>query len=100
MKRDPIEWQKRNVRCDVSLVGLARSARSGDQTVTVTNLSYEGCQIAPEHDVQIGELMTLELTGVGPIQAQVRWTIGGKAGLRFLPDKSVETLQADLSEWL
>jgi hypothetical protein len=50
---------------------------------SVTNLSLEGCQV--QSWFRIGDMLELTLPRIGRVQGQVRWAVGGKAGIRFLP---------------
>jgi hypothetical protein len=60
----------------------------------VTNLSYEGCQLLAEAELCVGETLVLTLADRGSVQAQVRWTAGDKAGIKFLSDDSSELRRA------
>ncbi|WP_430741969.1 PilZ domain-containing protein [Sphingomonas hankyongi] len=48
----------------------------------ITNVSDDGCQIACEENLPIGAAVSLRLELVS-IAATVRWSLPGKAGLRF-----------------
>ncbi|NJC06849.1 hypothetical protein GGQ97_002642 [Sphingomonas kaistensis] len=45
------------------------------------NVSEQGCCIIG--DFKIGECFVVTLPKIGTFGAQVRWAIGGRAGLRF-----------------
>ena len=56
----------------------------GSRTKTiVSNLSLEGCRIAGWF--LIGDTITVRIPKIGDMRGQVRWALGGLAGLRFLP---------------
>jgi hypothetical protein len=52
--------------------------------VTVTDVSDQGCKVASNHILPIGEIVQLAIHGHDMIPVSVRWTICGKAGLRFI----------------
>ena len=52
--------------------------------VKVRNVSTCGFMAACREPVGIGSYVSLEVPGVGPVQAQVRWQIGGTMGGMFL----------------
>lgn len=49
--------------------------------VEVTDLTGEGCCVTGTY--RIGEWLSIALPRTNELRAQVRWTIFGKAGLRF-----------------
>ena len=52
--------------------------------VKVQNLSSAGFMAECAEPVRIGSYVTLEVPGIGPVQAQIRWQIGMKMGGMFL----------------
>jgi hypothetical protein len=84
MEREPIDWLPRAMRRRVSLTGVARWEDASTAGVLVSNISYEGCHLWSDHELELGETVRLMLPGYGRIDAQVRWTDGGSAGVRFL----------------
>jgi hypothetical protein len=61
--------------------------RSNDQAVlpiTVCDLSTSGFMAECMRPVLIGSYVSLDLPGIGPVHAQVRWQVGGKLGGKFL----------------
>lgn len=70
-------------------VGMSASTqlRSNDQAVsqvTVCDLSTSGFMAECMRPVLIGSYVSLDLPGIGPVHAQVRWQVGRKLGARFL----------------
>jgi hypothetical protein len=55
--------------------------RGGTHKVQVTDLTGDGCCVTGTY--RIGEWVTIVLPMTNELRAQVRWTIFGKAGLRF-----------------
>ena len=52
--------------------------------IKVENLSSAGFMAECAESVRIGSYVTLDVPGIGPVQAQVRWQIGAKMGGMFL----------------
>jgi hypothetical protein len=52
--------------------------------VTVTDVSEEGCKVASNQMLPIGEIVQLKIQGSEMVPVSVRWAILGKAGLRFI----------------
>ena len=52
--------------------------------IKVENLSSAGFMAECAESVRIGSYVTLDVPGIGPVQAQVRWQIGVKMGGMFL----------------
>ncbi len=70
-------------------VGLSASTqlRSNDQMlseVRVRDLSTSGFMAECMRPVLIGSYVSLDLPGIGPVHAQIRWQIGPRLGARFL----------------
>lgn len=82
-------WIKRNERRDVNVRAVAYLSDGTAIDVRVTNISYEGCQLEAEQMLPIGEKLKLALPSLGEAPAQVRWSIGSKAGLYFLLEESL-----------
>jgi hypothetical protein len=52
--------------------------------IKVENLSTAGFMAECAESVRIGSYVTLDVPGIGPVKAQVRWQIGMKMGGMFL----------------
>jgi hypothetical protein len=66
--------------------------RSPDQRVaevTVCDLSTSGFMAECLRPVLIGSYVSLDLPGIGPVNAQVRWQVGGRMGGKFLDPVSL-----------
>jgi hypothetical protein len=66
--------------------GLAQLHHSGwyKIEVTIRDVSTSGFMAECQEPVRIGSYVSLEVPGVGPVKAQVRWQLGGKMGGLFL----------------
>jgi hypothetical protein len=89
LKREKLDWSARSSRRDVDITGAASWSDGTSATVTVANLSYEGCELRSAHGFNKGEIVRLSLPNTGKIQAQIRWVRGECAGARFLTGDSV-----------
>ena len=78
-------------RRDVEFGAFAERADGSEAVLTVSNLSYDGCQIRSEENFQIGERLKLNLPRRGQIFAEIRWAAQGKAGTAFVLDEGSST---------
>jgi len=84
VRRDDLEgWIDRQVRRAVDFMAFVHRPDGSRRSVRITNLSYDGCEIDGAA-VQVGDPVKLDLTGLGKVEAEVRWIAGDKAGTRFL----------------
>ena len=88
MEREPIDWSPRPSRRRVGLTGVGYWPDGSSAPVAVCNISYQGCQLWSDHPIVQGERLTLSIPSHGTIEAQIRWTEGGAAGVRFLTGSS------------
>ena len=77
-------WIDRNERRPVQAAAVAYLPDGGAVSVRLTDISYEGCQVESDEILPIGCRITLALPRLGDIAAQVRWSLHGRAGIRFL----------------
>jgi hypothetical protein len=69
-----------------SVEGAAQLSQSGlyKVEVTIRDVSTSGFMAECPEPVRIGSHVSLEVPGVGPVRAQVRWQLGGRMGGMFL----------------
>jgi hypothetical protein len=70
-------------RRPVSLRGYALGP-GRDSDISVSDLSYGGCQIQSCDEFSEGEVVELRIIKRGAAAAEIRWTEDGRAGVRFL----------------
>ena len=70
-------------RHPVSLRGFALGP-GRDSDVSLSDLSYEGCQIRSDDKFKQGELVELRIIKRGAIDGEVRWAANGRAGVCFV----------------
>ncbi|WP_344696224.1 PilZ domain-containing protein [Sphingomonas rosea] len=76
------ETQRSEERRDTSLQGYLRRGGQPVEKALFENVSENGCRVVGDH--VIGEIMVATIPTVGTVEARVRWSIGGRAGLQFL----------------
>jgi hypothetical protein len=76
-------WTPRNDRRQVDLAAFVHRGEEPPLPVIVTDLTEQGCRIAAEETLRIGEQIRLEIPRLGYLNAQIRWAFGGEAGARF-----------------
>jgi hypothetical protein len=94
MDREPADWSARSPRRATAHSASVTLGDGREVRALVTNLSYDGCQILAEAELCVGETFVLTLADRGSIEAQVRWTAGDKAGIKFLSEDSAEQRRA------
>jgi hypothetical protein len=73
----------RDERRPVTMRGFALSP-TRDSDVTLSDLSYGGCQIHSADKFKPGEKFELRVIKRGSMQAEVRWASEGRAGAQFV----------------
>ena len=58
--------------------------------VTIRNVSTSGFMAECHEPVRIGSYVSLDIPGIGPVHAQVRWQIGKRMGGMFLDPISLK----------
>jgi hypothetical protein len=76
---------RRTARVDVSGAQVSLSPRElYNIEIKVRNVSAAGFMAECAAPVRIGSYVSLDIPGIGPVEAQVRWQIGMKMGGMFL----------------
>lgn len=75
---------RRNDRVPVGSTTHLRSANWYDIEVSIQDVSQCGFMAECDQPLGIGSNISLDVPGIGPVHAQVRWQIGGKVGGMFL----------------
>ena len=76
--------ERRSTRVPVSTRTELRHGNWYSVEVKVRDVSRCGFMAECNEPVQIGSHVALEVPGIGPVHAQVRWQIGGRMGGLFL----------------
>ena len=75
---------RRSHRVTLQAVTNLRSSDERAVEVMVCDLSTSGFMAECMRPVLIGSYVSLDLPGIGPVNAQVRWQVGGRMGGKFL----------------
>ena len=75
---------KRQPRVQVEHEGVLIDSEGVEIAVKVTDISREGCRLLTDGSPMIGERVRLRVGRAGEVPAQVRWSLGNEAGLRFI----------------
>jgi hypothetical protein len=55
-------------------------------TVKLSNFSEQGCRVETGENFHVGERLQIAVPRMGHLKAQVRWSLPGAAGTRFLTE--------------
>ena len=76
--------QRKAARTPVSTAANLRHRSSYDVTVRLCDVSTGGFMAECPEPVMIGSYVSLDVAGIGPVHAQVRWQLGARMGGKFL----------------
>ena len=79
-------WARRKDRHPVEIDAVVQRADGRKEPVKLSNFSDEGCRIEAAGEFHIGERLQIAIPRMGHIKAQVRWSMPGSAGARFLAE--------------
>lgn len=75
---------KRSPRVDTNFETSLTDSDGNIVSVTVVDLSREGCRLETEANLKIGENVEIRVPKYGSFPAQIRWALGNEAGAVFL----------------
>jgi hypothetical protein len=81
--KKPDDWPGRRLRHEVELVAEVHYPDGHRAEALISNLSLDGCRMQGWY--RIGDVLELTIPRIGRVRGQVRWALGGNAGIRFLP---------------
>ena len=82
--------QRKDVRTPVAGRTQLRHQNWYSVEVQICDVSTGGFMAECPESVRIGSYVSLDVPGLGPVNAQVRWQIGGRMGGMFLDPISLE----------
>jgi hypothetical protein len=89
-------------RYGVDVEGVIRSDSGGEDRVTISNLSCDGCRLsAPGRRFAVGAVLTIAVGPVGIVRARVTRRVGASHGIRFdesLPPAALDHIRLFLSK--
>jgi hypothetical protein len=68
---------------------MMRGSGMAGRTVVIRDLSISGFRAECPAPVLIGSYVSVDLPGIGPAHAQIRWQVGGEIGGKFLDPVSL-----------
>ena len=78
------DWPERRLRHAVELEAEVHYPDGHAKKAVISNLSLDGCRLQGWY--RIGDVLELTIPKIGRVRGQVRWALGGSAGIRFLRD--------------
>lgn len=97
--RQPQPGDSRQPRKDVALEGFAALADGTTFGLRVLDLSYDGCKVEAKLALLPGVKLKVSMLGLGgALDAVVRWSKDGKAGLKFGNEQPIEKVQKERIE--
>ena len=75
-------WPDRRRRHAVRLEAAVTKSDGSIVTSSVSDLSLDGCCLTG--DFRIGEQIEVKVPRIGKLSAQIRWSVMGRAGARFI----------------
>ncbi|HEX6218775.1 MAG TPA: PilZ domain-containing protein [Sphingomicrobium sp.] len=79
-------WTPRNDRRPVDLAAFVHRGEGEPLPAIVKDLTEQGCRLTAEETLRIGERVKIEIPRLGFLDAQIRWALGGEAGVLFSAD--------------
>lgn len=79
-------WVGRKDRHPVEVDAVVHRTDGSKSPVKLSNFSDEGCRIEADGEFRIGERLQIAIPRMGHVKAQVRWSLPGSAGARFLAE--------------
>lgn len=76
----------RRPRRKVEFGAFAERPDGTQALLTLSNLSYDGCEVVSAESLRVGERIKLNLPRLGQIFAEIRWSAEGRAGALFIVD--------------
>lgn len=66
-------------------------------TVALGDISTAGLMARTDEPIPLGSTVSIDLPAVGPVQARVRWTVGGRVGVRFAAPIDVDACRSAMA---
>jgi hypothetical protein len=79
-------WIGRKDRHLVGIDAVVHRTDGSKAPVKLTNFSDEGCRIEAGGEFRIGERLQIAIPRMGQVKAQIRWSLPGSAGAKFLAE--------------
>ena len=89
IERKQSDWKSRAERKTTSTTGMVYRSDGSWMRVQMTDLSYDGCHLLTEDNLNVGETLELVIPHMQHLNVQVRWIRENEAGVRLLRHTSV-----------
>ena len=76
------EVPARGLRHEVELEAEVHYPDGHSSKTRLSNLSLDGCQLTGWF--RVGDRLEVTIPRIGRVRGEVRWAVGGKAGIRFI----------------
>jgi hypothetical protein len=70
-------------RQTIGRTGVLRLQDGSSTTITIADLTREGCRILSPLSRSVGETLVIGIAGVGQVEGQIMWQRAGEHGCRF-----------------
>jgi hypothetical protein len=77
-------WIPRNERVAININAIAQRSDDTKVSVRLVNMSFKGCEMTAVDPFEVGERVRIQIDRQGFIEAEVRWSSDGRAGVEFL----------------
>ena len=77
-------WVGRKDRDPVAVDAVVLRTDGSKSPVRLTDFSDTGCRIESDTEFRIGERLQIAIPRMGQVKAQIRWSVGGCAGAKFV----------------
>ena len=93
--------QRHEDRYDIQVVASLRSGTGTARSISLTNLSRNGCRFVADRTMRFGMRITITAGRSEPLTARILWRFGRMHGVRFdkaLPEEIFDHIRLFLSE--
>jgi hypothetical protein len=92
-RQPPHFYKRKGTRTPVSARSRLLDAQPYSVEVRICDVSSGGFMAECPNPVRIGSYVSLDVPGLGKVEAQVRWQLGGRMGGMFLDPISLESCE-------
>jgi hypothetical protein len=95
----PAQWPRKALRYETRLSVLVRQRGRTSQRMEALNISQVGCCLEFVSPPRAGELLWVQLRGLVPLAAEVRWVEGHQVGVAFAHAIQSIVFQLLIDQW-
>ena len=86
------------LRLSCSYLSNVRSNGVDNVRVRLCDISEAGFMAECDQQVPLGGTVSIDLPGLGPVHARIRWGMGGRIGGRFMQPIDLEACRVGIAE--